>query len=294
MELHEQSDENALKIAAFITLFFFIFEAAGGYYFNSLSLLGDAGHTLGDILSLLIALYAASVCERLPTKARTFGFHRTEVLAALVNGILLVLISIWIFVEGASRLSIPEPVGSIGMLVVAFIGLAPDLYVIKRLSRTKDVNIRTAYLHILTDAFSSVAVIVAAIAIWFTGLIAIDTLVAFAIALLILWSSIPLLREVVRILMQGAPPDVDVDKLMAELEKVKSVKNVHNVHVWSICSNVNVLDCHVYVGSCDWAEMEKIKNELRKRAEKFGIRHTTFEFEAEECLHPARHRRITH
>jgi cobalt-zinc-cadmium efflux system protein len=288
------NDENNLKTALFITLIFFFIEVAGGYYFNSLSLLGDAGHMLRDLAGLLIALYATRVCERLPTKTRTFGFHRTEVLAALVNGILLVLVSIWIFVEGAGRLSNPQPIQSEGMLVIAVIGLLANLYVAKRLGSGKDINMKAAYLHVLTDALSSVAVIVAAIIIWFTGFVVVDALMAFAIAVFILWSSIPVMREGVRIIMQGTPPDVDVDKLIAELEKVKSVKNVHNVHVWSICSNVNMLDCHVYTSCCDLAELEKIKRELRKKAERFGIRHTTFEFEAEVCLHPARHRRITH
>jgi len=290
----ESSDENSLKIAAFITLLFFFLEVAGGYYFNSLSLLGDAGHMLRDLASLFIALYAVRVCERLPTKTRTFGFHRTEVLAALANGILLLLVSIFIFVEGIGRISNPQPVGSAGMLAVAVVGLLANIYVALKLGNRKDINMRAAYLHVLTDALSSVAVICTAIIIWFTGVMVVDAIVAFLIALFILWSSVPLLREVLRILMQGAPPEVDVDKLIAELEKVKSVKNIHNVHVWSMCSNVNILDCHVYVKSCEWKEMEKIKNELRKRAEKFDIRHTTFEFEAEECSQPARHRRITH
>lgn len=291
MESHNSvSDEKTLKVALFITLIFFFLEVSGGYIFNSLALLGDAGHTLGDLIGLFMVLYAIRLCERLPTKMRTFGFHRSEVMAALVNGVLLILISIWIFIEGAYRLFSPEPVGSAGMLIIALIGLAPDLYIISKLRGSKDVNIKTEYVHILTDAFTSVAVVAAAIVIMFTGFVIIDTLVAFLISLFILFSSVPILREVVRILMQGTPPDIDLDSLIKELKKVKYVKDVHNVHVWSLCSHINVLDCHVHTSSCDLSKLEKIKEQLRDKAKKFNIMQTTFEFETNSCFLPAKHK----
>jgi cobalt-zinc-cadmium efflux system protein len=274
---------RSLKIAIGVTFSILLLEVAGGFVSGSLALLSDAGHMLVDGLSLGISLGAILIARRLPTKKRTFGFHRVEVLAALVNGVVLFILSGLILYEAYRRYLHPEPVNSEIMLVVAAIGLGANLVVAHGLSGSADLNIRGAFLHVIGDALSSFAVTGGAIVISLTGYLAIDPILSALLVIVILVSTYRLIRDSVVILLQFTPRDVDFDAMVKDMESVRGVDGVHDVHVWALCSHVNVLDAHVYSCEKDVVRRDAIKQEIKKHLEKFNIRHSTLEFECEEC-----------
>jgi cobalt-zinc-cadmium efflux system protein len=279
----ERLPQRSLKIAIVLTAVIFLAEVTGGFVSGSLALLGDAAHMLQDVVALLLSLGAIIIAGRLPSPSRTFGYHRVEIGAAVVNGFLLIGVSVMIVSEALARFSHPRPIDSTVMFGVAMIGLAANLAAMYILHGSHDLNIRSAFLHVLGDTLSSVAVIVAAIWIAFTGQTFVDPLLSIAIALLILVSSFSLLREAFRILLQFAPPDVDTEAVIRDIESVAGVDGIHNVHLWSLCSNINVLDAHVYSCETDLLKLEAIKQEIKHRLEKYRIRHSTLEFECCEC-----------
>jgi cobalt-zinc-cadmium efflux system protein len=232
------------------------------------------------------------IAEKLPTPTRTFGYHRVEIGAAVVNGFFLIIVSIIIISEALARFSHPTPVNSSIMLAVAVIGLAANLIAMYVLHGSHDLNIKSAFLHVLGDTLSSVAVIVAAIWIALTGQTVVDPLLGLVIAGVILLSSFSLLREAFSILLQFAPRDIDVEDVIREMESVEGVEGVHNVHFWSLCSNINVLDAHVYSCETDTGRLETIKTEIKQRLEKFRIGHSTLEFECRKCADDRRVREL--
>ena len=279
----ERLPQRSLKLAIVLTTVIFLAEVIGGLVSGSLALLGDAAHMLQDVVALLLSLGAIIIAGRLPSPSRTFGYHRVEIGAAVINGFLLIGVSIMIVNEALARFSSPRPIDSTVMLGVAVIGLAANLAAMYVLHGSHDLNIRSAFLHVLGDTLSSVAVIVAAAWIAFTGQTFVDPLLSIAIAILILISSFSLLREAFRILLQFAPRDVDTEAVIRDIESVVGVDGVHNVHLWSLCSNINVLDAHVYSCETDLHKLEEIKQEIKHRLEKYRIRHSTLEFECCEC-----------
>jgi cobalt-zinc-cadmium efflux system protein len=226
---HRTGDRAALTAAVALTGVVMLLEVAGGYVSGSLALLSDAGHMLRDVLALLLSLGAVIIAERLPTKTRTFGYHRVEVLVAFVNGLLLIVLAGAILWEAAQRLSTPVAVGGTVMGAVGAVGLAANIAVAYILHGRDDLNVRSAFLHVLGDTLSSVAVIAAALWIALTGQTFVDPLLSGAIAVVILASSYPLLRETVAVLLQYTPSGLDFDEVVRAIEGVDGVKNVHNI-----------------------------------------------------------------
>jgi cobalt-zinc-cadmium efflux system protein len=281
--MDNQNVERTLKLAIILTSVIFMVELAGSVASGSLSLLGDAGHMLRDTFALAVSLSAVIIAKRLPTSQRTFGYHRAEILAALLNGILLIVISCFIFLEACLRFFHPAPIQSITMLVVAAIGLAVNVIVAFSLHGSHDLNVRSAFFHVLTDMLSSVAVVVAAIWIFFTGQTIVDPVLGTLIAIIVLFSAVKIIRDSVHILLGFAPKDVDFNALMKDMESVEGVQDVNNVHLWTLSSGINVLDAHVFTRQADMRRIEKMKNEIKARLEKYQIRHATLEFECEVC-----------
>lgn len=292
--MRERDLAGTLKLAALLTFIFFVVEAAGGFISGSLSLLGDAWHMFRDILALLISLSALSISRQLPTRERTFGFHRFEILAALLNGILLVGIGLWIIVEAVERVRTPRPVGDVVMLAVAAVGLAANIYVAYRLHGSRDLNIRSAFIHVLTDALSSVAVILAAVLIMLTGKTLFDPILSVIISILIIFSALGVIRESASILLEFSPRGVSFDDVIRDIQEVPGVEGVHHVHLWTLCSKINVIDAHIYTKERDMAKIELLKNTIKSRLEKYDVRHATLEFECEECTLPAELKTIEH
>jgi len=282
--MHPHPHEKALKIAVLVTFAFFAVELAGGFLTGSLALVSDAGHMLVDGSALLLSLGAVIVARSLPTERRTFGYHRVEVMVALVNGLVLIGLCFLIAREAIGRFSSPAPVYSAGMLAVGLAGLCVNLFIAWLLHGSNDLNIRGAFVHVIGDTLSSVGVIAAAAWISLTGQVLADPLVSLAIVLVILSTSLLLVRDCMVILLQFAPRDVDFEQMVRDITSVEGVSGVHNVHLWSLCSHINVMDAHVYSCEEDPRRIAHMKSEIKERLAKYGIHHSTLEFECEECL----------
>lgn len=281
---HEHRDyKRSLQLALVITTLFFVIELAGGFISGSLALVSDAGHMLSDVLALLLSLGAITLAARLPTKERTYGFRRAEIFAAFLNSLLLMAVSAIILWEAYQRLLSPAPIASGLMAAVAVIGLVANLGVAFLLHGSQNLNVRSAFLHVIGDAVSSIAVIVAAVWIAVTGQVIVDPLLSGLIAVLIIVSAAGILRETLGILLQFTPRSVDFDTVIADMTSVKGVAGVHHVHIWSLSSDLHVLDAHVYSAEQDMARIDGMKQEIRERLKKHRILHSTLEFEHQEC-----------
>lgn len=274
---------KSMKIALFITLVFLLVEIAGGLLSGSLALLSDAGHMFSDLLSLLLSLGAMTLALQLPTKERTYGYHRAEIFAAFINSLLLILVSAGILWEAYQRLLNPAPVQGGLMFIVACVSLAANLGIVFLLHGSHNLNVRSAFLHVVGDTISSLAVIAAAVWISFTGQVITDPILSGIIAVLIVISAVRILRETLIILLQFTPQSVDFDAVVADMTSVKGVDGVHHVHLWSLCSDINVLDAHVYSCERDAEKIELLKQEIKERLKKYRILHSTLEFECNEC-----------
>ncbi len=279
---HRDYKKN-LQLALVITFLFFIVELAGGLLSGSLALVSDAGHMFSDVLALILSLGAISLAARLPTKERTYGFLRAEIFAAFINSLMLMAVSVVILWEAYHRLLDPVPVQSGLMGAVAVAGLIANLAVVYLLHGSHSLNVRSAFLHVAGDVVSSVAVIAAAVWIAFTGQVTADPLLSGFIAVLIFVSAAGILRETIAILLQFTPRSVDFDAVIADMMAVEGVTGVHHVHIWSLSSEIHVLDAHIYSCEPDVAKIGEMKREIRTRLEKYHIHHSTLEVECEEC-----------
>jgi cobalt-zinc-cadmium efflux system protein len=272
-----------MKIALIITFIFFLVEVAGGLLSGSLALISDAGHMFSDLLSLLLSLGAMTLALQLPTKERTYGYHRGEIFAAFINSLLLIGVSAVILWEAYQRLLNPAPVQGGLMFIVACVGLIANIAVVFLLHGSHNLNVRSAFLHVAGDLVSSLAVIGAAVWITFTGQVIADPILSGIIAVLIVISAARIFRETVVILLQFTPQSVDFDAVVADMSSVSGVDGVHHVHLWSLCSDINVLDAHVYSCEKDVEKIDLIKREIKQRLKKYRILHSTLEFECNEC-----------
>jgi cobalt-zinc-cadmium efflux system protein len=276
---------SSLRAAIAITLLIFAVEVAGGYVSGSLSLVSDAVHMLGDLFALLLSLAAVLLARQLPTRARTYGYHRAEVLAAFVNGLVLVAVTAGILYSAAERLRAPPEIEAPIMLVVAAIGLAANVVVITRLRGHggHGLGVRSALLHVMSDTLSSAAVVAAGAVIYLTGRTVIDPVLSILIALLVLASAVRLLRETTAILLQFTPPGLDLETVIGTMEETDGGDGVHDVHVWALSSDLYILDGHVSTGAATMQEVEGIKTAIKNRLRRMGIDHVTLEFESVPC-----------
>lgn len=299
MPAHENNQIGTRFIISIgVTFIILIAEVVGGYWTGSLALLSDAAHVFMDVFALILS-YLAFRLSALPADDRhTYGFHRLEVFAALINGITLGAIAIEIFSESWQRWQHPQAIKSVEMLGIASIGLLANLIVANVLGRhdhdqeqregeaspkREDLNVRSAYLHVLGDAVSSVGVILAAGVIWLTGWTWVDPLMSSLIGVLILFSSWRVLRSAIHILAEGVPEGIVVEKIGQSMAEVAGVIDVHDLHVWSICSGHIALSAHVVIADQSLAESNGLMGELKKRLSAFGIEHTTIQFECNAC-----------
>jgi cobalt-zinc-cadmium efflux system protein len=269
---------RALGIVLALTLAYTAVEVVGGVAAGSLALLADAVHMLSDNVAIAVALVAVWLAAKPTTPERTYGFKRAEVLAALANGVLLVALAIWIFVEAIMRLRDPgDPLGG-WMLAIALLGLAVNVVAGFVLSgaRTHSLNVEAAFRHVVADVLGSVGVAVAAIVILTTGWVEADPLVSILIALLVLASAWSILRDSTEILLESTPRDLDVDALGRRLAGAPGVVEVHDLHVWTITSGFPALSAHVLVRPGEDCHGRRRELELLLHDE-FGIEHTTLQ-----------------
>ncbi len=275
-----RQDRRSLRISLAIVAGFLVVEVVGGLLAGSLALLADAGHMATDLAALALALFALHVAERPPTPEKTFGYQRTEILAALANGVVLVLIAIVVAREALERLGEPPEVRGGLMLAVALAGLAANLVCAAVLyrGRARSLNVRGAFLHVIGDALGSVGAVVAALAIRWKDWTWADPVVALAIAALILVSAWSLVRESVDVLMEATPAHVDLASLERSIRAVPGVRDLHDLHVWTLTSGYHAMSAHVDVDES--ADGHAVLHQLSDLAERsFGIAHTTFQLE---------------
>jgi len=285
---HSHADnEKRLLWAMLLTGGFMLAEVFGGIVSGSLALLADAGHMLTDSASLLLAWFAARLTHRPANAKQTYGYHRVQVLAAFVNGLLLIGIVIWIAIEAIQRFRSPVEVMSNTMLIIAVLGLAVNVIVFFLLHSgdSGNINIRGAVLHVIGDLLGSVAAIVAALVIMWTGWVTIDPLLSLLVAVLILRSAWKITAQSGHILLEGAPGDIDISRIERELPAtLPGVQEIHHVHVWSLTPEKPVVTLHAALYA-DTDRVQILTSIKRLLHERFGVAHATIQIEAagERC-----------
>lgn len=279
------SNKKSLTLAFFLIAGFMIVEVIGGFVTNSLALLSDAGHMLSDAAALGLSLLAMIWGQRKASTSKTYGYKRFEVLAAFINGIALVVISLYIFWEAFQRFSQPPGVASTGMLIIAIIGLLVNIaaaYVLmKGEGASSNLNMRSALLHVMGDMLGSVGAIAAALLIMAFGWNLADPIASVIVAVLVLISAYRVTRDSVHILMEGTPVDIDTTQMTADLQGIEHVLGVHDLHVWSLTSELPLLSCHLRIS--DMSQGTAILQAARTLLQgQYGIGHVTIQLETPE------------
>ncbi|KDE49352.1 cation diffusion facilitator family transporter [Geobacillus sp. CAMR5420] len=286
--LGREGSQKGLAAALVITVGIMVLEFVGGLVTNSLALLSDSGHMLSDAASLLLSLLAVWFAARPASPKRTYGFYRFEILAALVNGVALVGIAAWIIWEAVARFVNPPAVASGPMMAIAVIGLLANLasaWVLMRKGDVKEnVNVRSAYLHVIGDALGSVGAMAAGLVIWLFDWYAADPLISIAVAVLILKGAFAVVKQTVHILMEGTPAAIDHAEVKAALSGIDGVIDVHDLHIWTITSGLDSLSCHLLIEEgCDGqAVLQRAIDLVETR---FHIRHATIQIEMPHIRH---------
>jgi cobalt-zinc-cadmium efflux system protein len=268
------------------TLVFTAVELIAGFRAHSLALLSDAGHNFTDALSLLLAWFGFYLQAKPADEVKTFGYHRAGVLSAFVNALTLGALSAFIFYESYQRLRAPQPVHETIMLVVAALGLVLNGGIMwgLRAARQHDINVRSAFVHMLGDLLGAIGIIVGAIVIRFTGWPQIDPILSILIGVLIVWTAWDIIRESLNILLEGLPRGLELQAVIAAMRRVEGVLDVHDLHIWSLGSSTHALSCHVLIEDVPPSASDCILRRLNDVvADSFHIHHTTVQFEHVNC-----------
>ena len=285
---HQHRLQGKFRFAVVLTIFVLGIEIVGGILSNSLALLSDAAHVFSDSLSLIMSWLAIYLSTRPATSSRTYGYHRTEVFAAFINGVSLIAISGWIFYEATHRFMEPEPVKSKEMLVVAIIGFIANMAIVWLFHGEghNSLNVRSAVLHVIGDALASVGVIVGGVVIYWTGWFVVDPILSGGIGIIILIGSFRVTKEAVHILLEASPKHADAHKVAACINAIDSVKDVHDMHIWSLCSNYLALSTHVSIAEDASRSSHELRQEINDKLQtQFSIFHTTIQIEQVGCPH---------
>lgn len=297
-DLLDHSISRGFLLAIALTSVTLVAEVIGGFWTNSLALLSDAAHVFMDLFALSLSLAAIRLAARPVSDRRTFGWHRAEILASLINGLSLLLIAAGILHEAWGRFQHPEPVKSREMFVIAVIGLVMNLIAARFLHghAHHDLNVRSAFLHVLGDALASVGVIVGGLIMLQTGWYVVDSLISAGIALIIGWGALRILREAGHILLEGVPPHIDLQQVVARIKDQEGVNDVHQLHVWSICSHITALSAHIDLHPDYLPRQGEVIGRIEAMLDHdFHITRTTLQGQCHSCansdtLQPLRHR----
>ncbi len=284
------TNRKRLTIALSLVVVYMIAEVIGGLVANSLALLADAGHMLSDAAALGLSLFALWIADRPPTPRRTYGYHRAEILAALVNGVTLVVVAVLVFIEAWRRFSDPPPVQGALVMGIATGGLVVNLAGLWLLDagREDSLNVRGAWLHMLTDALGSVGAILGGFLVWALGWRWADPAVSVLIGLLVIYSSWHLISETVSVLMESAPSGLDADTVRAGIATVDGVADVHDVHIWSITTGMVKLSAHLKTTGTR-PDRDILREVHERMKHEFGVDHCTIQIEHEPLHEPAGH-----
>ncbi|MBE0599504.1 MAG: cation transporter [Desulfuromonadales bacterium] len=286
-----------IGFAIVLTAVTLVAEVFGGLWTNSLALLSDAAHVFMDLFALILSLTAIRLASRPATDRRTYGWHRAEIFASLINGTTLLLIAFGILHEAYDRFLHPQEVKAFEMFSIAIVGLVMNLLAASLLHQHShdDLNVRSAFLHVLGDAMASVGVIIGGIIMHFTGWYALDAVVSALIVLIIAWGALRILREAGHILLEGVPRHVNLQELVGKLRQVKGVNDIHHLHIWSICSHISALSAHIDIEPEYRLGQGEIVGEIEQLLEtEYHITHTTLQVECSSCLTGPVIQQLTH
>jgi len=285
---HDHGPTAAGQLTFAITLLSltFVAEVIGGIWTGSLALLADAGHVFMDLFALTLSLVAARLARLPANNTQTYGWHRAEILAALINGTMLIVLSIALYREAWERFQEPSEILTKPMFVVAVIGLIVNIVIAYRLHghHGSDLNLKSAYLHVLGDTGASVGVVVAAVIISFTGWSWVDPMISAVIGLLILFGAVRLLFNAGHILLESVPKGISLKAVGAAIEEVEGVTKVHDVHIWAVCSHIVNLSCHINIEPRTPAFHDRVVKAISEMLwKRFCIMHPTIQVEYEAC-----------
>jgi cobalt-zinc-cadmium efflux system protein len=266
------------------TMAFMVIEAIAGVRSGSLALVSDAGHNFTDALALILAAFGFYLQSKPADQVKTFGYHRAGVLAAFVNAVTLVLLSLFIFYEAIQRLRHPAPIETGVMLIVAAAALVLNGTIMLGLNRDKDdMNVRAAFLHMMGDALSSLAIIAGAVVIRYTGWTQIDPILSILIGGMIIWTAWDIIQESLNVLLEGLPRGIELSSVTDEMRKIDGVLDVHDLHIWSLGSAAHALSCHVLIEDMPPSASDSILKRINDVLGRFHIHHTTVQFEHTKC-----------
>ena len=283
---HEITNLNkAFVVGIILNTVFVAAEVIVGLSSSSLALLSDAGHNATDVFSLLLSMFAFKASKAKATNKYTYGFKRATILNSLINAVLLLFVTGAIIWEGVSRISNPVHIPGVLVSVVAFLGIFVNgisaFFFFK--DKEKDINVKGAYLHLLSDTLVSLGVVVSGVIIYFTQWFWIDTAVSFIIAIMILTSTWQLLTDSIRLALDGVPRNVDIKRVEEAILKYDEVRSIHHIHIWALSSSENALTAHLVVANSDITVFEKAKHRIKHTLEHLNIHHSTFEIESVAC-----------
>ena len=289
---HANTNNKKVLLLSFILIStYMVVEVIGGIVTNSLALLSDAGHMLSDAAALGLSLFAIKLGERKATEGKTFGYKRFEIIAAALNGITLILISVYIFYEAYQRFLNPPEVKSLGMLTISIIGLLVNIiaaWLLMKGDKDENLNVRSAFLHVLGDMLGSVGAIAAALLIYFFDWGIADPIASVIVSILIIISGWRVTRDSFHILMEGAPVQVKMEEVKSSLFEISKVKDIHDLHVWSITSGVLMLSCHITIDE-DGVHDTVLHEAQSILHEQFGVDHSTIQIEKNGFGCPSQH-----
>lgn len=286
-----------LRWAIGLTAVTLIAEIIGGIWTNSLALLSDAAHVFLDLFALILSLAAIRLAALPPTQTQTYGWHRAEIFASLINGLTIIFIAAGIFYAAWGRLFRPEAVNSLPMFMIAVVGLVMNLiaaFVLHHHSE-KDLNVRSAFLHVLGDAAASVGVIIGGVIMYFYQWYILDAVISIGIGCIVFWGAWRVLREAVHILMEGVPRELNVENVLENMRGIDGVKDVHQLNVWAICSHVIALSAHVDIQDGSKHRQAEIIHAMEHMLrDKFFITHTTLQAGCSDCAAVPVIRKLNH
>jgi cobalt-zinc-cadmium efflux system protein len=284
---HSHSEKSNITLAFFLNLSFTVIQFIGGFLTNSIAIISDAVHDLGDSLSLGLAWYFQKISKKGSTKQYSYGYKRFSLLGAIINCVVLIVGSIYILSEAIPRLFSPQETNAAGMFFLAILGVSVNGFAVLKTRKGKSINERVVSLHLLEDALGWLAILVGSATMHFTGWTVIDPILSLFIAAFVLFNVVKNIRLVLPILLQGTPIEIDREQIIGQIKEIKNIADIHDLHIWSLDDGYNVLTIHVVLNEeLTMGKLSELKKQIRSVLKEEKIQHATIEFETpnEECV----------
>lgn len=280
---HSHGGEGNIGIAFFLNLSFTIIELFGGIFTNSIAIISDAVHDFGDSLSLALAWYFQKLSKKKSNKIYTYGYKRFSLLGAIINSIVLVVGSIFILSEAIPRITEPQETNAKGMLMLAVIGIIINGAAVLRTKKGSSINERVVSLHLLEDVLGWIGVLIGSVIMYFTNFTIIDPILSIVIALFVLFNVFRNIKQVLPILLQGTPQEIEMEHIWEELKKIKNISDIHDLHIWALDEEYNVLTIHIILNEpLPMEKLKELKTQIRAILKEEDIQHATIEFETKD------------